>query len=213
MFDKGPLKSIFTIFVCWIVLIFVPHKCSACMTDVILGINPAISRERAESYESIITAAGIINNLNPAIIAAVIATESSFREGALGVFGEVGLMQLHPKWHGCDKSNAVAFYNILRGAAYIAKLRDRYIGKYGNLRYIEHYNRGINAKGIKTFGYYNKVIIFYRKFGGIDGPKITTGNKIRRGVNRQRPLSGSAYFTNPFYGSKNRCYSQRFCLT
>jgi hypothetical protein len=39
-----------------------------------------------------------LNNIDPLLVAAVIRVESKFDERAVGSSGEIGLLQLHPRW-------------------------------------------------------------------------------------------------------------------
>lgn len=90
--------------------------------------------------------------LDPYIITAVIAGESSFNPHAIGSLGEVGLMQLRENtakwicmkmglaWHG-KKSLKDPMTNIRIGTAYLSYLHDR-LGSRGGYLYLAAYNMG-----------------------------------------------------------------------
>lgn len=62
-------------------------------------INTIQERKASESaFDSIIAAAGARNGIDPALVKAVIWRESNFRPLAIGSKGEIGLMQVMPKF-------------------------------------------------------------------------------------------------------------------
>lgn len=90
-------------------------------------------------------------SLDPYFLAAVIAGESNFDPKAIGLVGEIGMMQIRPKtaqwvaeihgikWKG-KKSLFDPFYNIKLGAAYLSWLREKFDNQ-GQL-YLAAYNMG-----------------------------------------------------------------------
>lgn len=119
------------------------------------------------------------HGIDPIFIASIIQTESTFNPEAIGLAGEVGLMQLMPstakevaerlkiKWRG-PKTLLDPVNNIRIGTAYISKLR----GFFGNKasRYISAYNVGPgkilrieNTKDVPKF-YSTKVLKYYEDF-------------------------------------------------
>lgn len=101
--------------------------------------------------ETIITEA-IKYRIDPFMISAVIAGESSFNPNAVGSVGEVGLMQLRPStakwvalkmkipWKGKTSLTDPA-YNIKLGVAYLSYLKKRF-SPQGGLLYLAAYNMG-----------------------------------------------------------------------
>ena len=97
---------------------------------------------RPARYENIIRAAGLRNQIDPALIKAVIWKESRFDRNARGLKGEIGLMQIMPgpkfaaadwaKAHRCKLPSPGALYdpalNIDVGAWYLARAIRRYAG-------------------------------------------------------------------------------------
>jgi len=82
------------------------------------------------------------NNLNPALVAAVVNTESKFKPTARSAAGAIGLMQLVPstgRWMGAqDLTNPAQ--NISAGAKYLKYLSDRFGGDEQKM--IAAYNAG-----------------------------------------------------------------------
>jgi hypothetical protein len=93
-------------------------------------------------FGSIIYSEAKKNNLNPALVAAVVHTESKFQPAARSAAGAVGLMQLVPKtgrWMGAqDLTNPAQ--NISAGVKYLRYLSDRFGGDEQKM--IAAYNAG-----------------------------------------------------------------------
>lgn len=147
------------------------------MQNVILDINPKLTMEKAIDISLSIYKYSTVFEMDPRLIAAVIAVESNFNAKAVGAsHGEIGLMQLRPEFHmlyvkGLDKRRKQLFdvdTNIATGVKYIAGLKEVFGTKSTGIRFIEHYNIGPNKKA-KTFKYTAKVTRYYRMFGGIYG--------------------------------------------
>lgn len=81
-------------------------------------------------YNQLITAAATLNQLDPALIRAVIHAESAFRPTVISNKGAVGLMQLMPKTAellGVTDASIPA-QNIAAGSQYLASLLQQYEG-------------------------------------------------------------------------------------
>lgn len=118
--------------------------------------------------------------IDPAFIASIIQTESSFNPEARGLAGEVGLMQLMPstakeiaerlkiRWQG-PKTLLDPINNIRIGTAYVSQLRGFFENKPN--RYISAYNIGpgkilrmsTSKKDLPKF-YSSKVLKYYEEF-------------------------------------------------
>ena len=95
---------------------------------------------RGDHYENIIRNAGLRNQIDPALIKAVIWKESRFDRNARGLKGEIGLMQIMPgpkfaaaDWanaHRCKLPSTGALYdpalNVDVGSWYLARAIRRY---------------------------------------------------------------------------------------
>lgn len=113
---------------------------------------------------------------DPVFLLAVAKTESQFNPNAIGLAGEIGLMQIKPEtaewicmkkkinWKGAAALKDPA-YNILVGAAYFDYLKKKLRSK--NAHYINAYNMGINnlqrlpASSRISHPYYDKVLTNY----------------------------------------------------
>ena len=93
---------------------------------------------------------------------AIIQTESGFNPKAIGTAGEVGLMQLHPKYHQNIKFSRKA--NMEQGVAYLASLKAKCFPKLKSAWFV-CYNTGVRkAKALDKpfqFSYYKKVSKYY----------------------------------------------------
>lgn len=141
-----------------------------------------VSADKSQ-IDSAIEYAARITGLSPALIRAVIMTESSFRPNAVSRCGAQGLMQLMPgtaRELGVQDSFDV-FQNVLGGCTYLKKQ----IKRFGDLRLaLAAYNTGPGrvasyritdpddpeqyeklSKGVR--GYVSKVLKYYNKYSGI----------------------------------------------
>jgi len=75
------------------------------------------------TLEELLTAAEVRHGLPDGILHAVAWVESSMNPAVVGALGEVGLMQLHPRYH--DTSGGVSG-QIETAAAYLSGLIDRF---------------------------------------------------------------------------------------
>lgn len=120
------------------------------MRSALPELNPGVSVEmsnfvpiRAEdAYEDLIQEAASVYKLNPALIRAVMRTESAFNPAAVSPVGAMGLMQLMP---ALAKEMGVTNPfdprdNIMGGAKYLKQLLDAH---NGNIRLtLASYNAG-----------------------------------------------------------------------
>ena len=113
---------------------------------------------------------------DPVFLLAVVKTESQFNPSAIGLAGEIGLMQIKPetaewiclkkkiKWKGAAALKDPG-YNVLVGAVYFSYLKTRLKSK--NAHYINAYNLGINslrrlpAEYQSSHPYYERVLANY----------------------------------------------------
>ncbi|MCX7642633.1 MAG: lytic transglycosylase domain-containing protein [Armatimonadetes bacterium] len=134
--------------------------------------NPNLSDEQASTFAAAILRSSIRNGVDPRLVVAVIACESSFRPDAVGKKGEIGLGQLKPETAaglGVDPYDPVQ--NIDGCVRYLRLQLDR----FGSLELaLAAYNAGPNAVtkagGIPQNGitprYVQKVMDLYRRLCG-----------------------------------------------
>lgn len=139
------------------------------LSNNIHQINPSLSKHDLGIIARSIVQASRKFNLDPKLVASVIAVESGFRIKARGAAGEVGLMQLHPNYHHTGYG---VYANIEAGVRYLAEVKNK-ISKDLGLKFVEYYNRGMYRQGVKTFPYAARVLGFYNRFGGKDGQERT----------------------------------------
>lgn len=103
-------------------------------------------------------------NFDPNLILAIIEVESNFNPKALGKAGEIGLMQLHPRYFSNIPHGIVG--NIDMGVKYLAYTRKHCSHKNG-IEFVTCYNRGTKRKlsAPKLTPYYRKVVkAYYKRF-------------------------------------------------
>jgi hypothetical protein len=134
--------------------------------------NPNLTDEQSETFATAILRSSIQNGVDPRLVVAVIACESSFRPDAVGKKGEIGLGQLKPETAaglGVDPYDPVQ--NIDGCVRYLRQQLDR----FGSLELaLAAYNAGPNAVskagGIPQNGitpkYVQKVLDLYRRLCG-----------------------------------------------
>ncbi len=134
--------------------------------------NPNLTNEQAETIAAAILRSSIQNGVDPRLVVAVIACESSFRPDAVGKKGEIGLGQLKPETAaglGVDPYDPIQ--NIDGCVRYLRQQLDR----FGSLELaLAAYNAGPNAVskagGIPQNGitprYVQKVLDLYRRLCG-----------------------------------------------
>jgi soluble lytic murein transglycosylase-like protein len=96
------------------------------------------------------------HRVDPALVLAIMKVESNFNPDARGSVGEVGLMQLHPRFHAVYPGEIER--NIDTGVAYLARLKTLCKKDYGDAWFV-CYNTGANRriKAPYQFPYYKKV--------------------------------------------------------
>lgn len=116
---------------------------------------PAKYKGRAHAVTATIMGESKKHKLDPFILTAVIAGESSFNPEAVGPVGELGLMQVRPTtgqwiakkmnlpWYG-QRTLKDPIKNIRIGAAYLSYLHKR-LGDEGGLLYLAAYNMGLES--------------------------------------------------------------------
>ncbi len=123
-------------------------------------------------YAEVINEASMINDVNPALIAAVIHAESNFKPSARSHVGAQGLMQIMPSTQrllGC-RNGFDPRQNILAGSKYLKQLLKTFNGNMVNA--IAAYNAGPGAvkrfAGVphykETRGYVQKVLKHYQRY-------------------------------------------------
>ncbi len=113
---------------------------------------------------------------DPVFLLAVVKTESQFNPSAVGLAGEIGLMQIKPdtaewiclkkkiKWKGAAALKDPA-YNVLVGAVYFDYLKTKL--RFKSAHYINAYNLGVTslqrlpASSRASHPYYDRVIANY----------------------------------------------------
>jgi soluble lytic murein transglycosylase-like protein len=116
-----------------------------------------IASIRAGATELIIERVAPQYGIEPSLVRAIIFVESSNNPNAVGRDGEVGLMQLHPKWHPNVSFDPKE--NIKLGIKYLAKIRARHGARHTNSWFV-FFNYGPNKKldNPRETEYYKKVI-------------------------------------------------------
>jgi soluble lytic murein transglycosylase len=128
---------------------------------------------RVKSYDLMIVEAARAHGVPPALVKAVIASESSFNPRAVSAKGAQGLMQLMPataRSLGVEKPLHVE-QNLDGGVRYLRSLMDRY-GDWS--RALAAYNAGPRAVdrygGIPPYAetreYVDRVLTYYRRYHG-----------------------------------------------
>ncbi|MGQ9519432.1 MAG: lytic transglycosylase domain-containing protein [Candidatus Fervidibacter sp.] len=134
--------------------------------------NPNLSDEMAETIATSILKSSIRNGVDPRLVVAVIACESSFKPEAIGKKGEIGLGQLKPETaEGLGVNPYDPVQNIDGCVRYLKQQLDR----FGSVELaLAAYNAGPNAVakagGIPQNGitprYVQKVLDLYRRLCG-----------------------------------------------
>ncbi len=134
----------------------------------VLTMPSAEGRVRpTQEIEQAARAASKKYNVDFDLIMSIIHVESAFNPKAVGGSSEVGLMQLHPKFHKEGATFDIKG-NIDYAVRYLASLRDRCITLYGRA-WFNCYNHGPNREKIEEptkQTYFNRVITIYKKRTG-----------------------------------------------
>lgn len=109
-----------------------------------------------------VSEAAAFYKIDPKLVLAVIQVESSFNPRARGDVGEVGLMQLHPRFF--PDADFDIHRNIWQGTEFLAYVRENCPQKR-DLTWINCYNVGFKYRFLhpKKFNYYQKVMKAYRE--------------------------------------------------
>jgi soluble lytic murein transglycosylase-like protein len=100
-------------------------------------------------------------NIDPRLVMAVIEVESNFNHKAVGPQGEIGLMQLHPRYFPTAQFNIS--HNVRVGVKHLAFMRKNCPHKK-HKTWLICYNRGFKkTKNPYNNSYYKKVMKAYRR--------------------------------------------------
>lgn len=101
-----------------------------------------------------------VYNIDPILVQAIIKVESNYNPKAIGAAGEVGLMQIHPKYHPQISKNPAK--NVLMGIKILYMYKKQCYPKFKDAWFI-CYNLGPNKhlKYPHKFAYYKKVVKAY----------------------------------------------------
>ncbi len=134
--------------------------------------NPNLTDEQATTLAAAILRSSIRNGVDPRLVVAIIACESSFKPDAVGKKGEIGLGQLKPE---TAASLGVDPYDPVQNIDGCVRYLRQQIDRFGSLELaLAAYNAGPNAVsragGIPQNGitprYVQKVLDLYRRLRG-----------------------------------------------
>lgn len=133
------------------------------LSGIIISFNNVFASD-VKDIKTTIYIEAAKRELDPYLVFAIIETESSFRPGAIGSAGEIGLFQLRPEFHDFDENSIKS--QILTALDYLQYIHSRCSGRYGQAWFI-CYNTGPNRSNVITnpteFIYYKKVMSFYKR--------------------------------------------------
>jgi soluble lytic murein transglycosylase-like protein len=166
---------------------------------------PSLTEQPAQGedrLDRIVREAAERNNLDPALVKAVISTESGWNPNAVSRKGAVGLMQLIPQTaqrYGVNNSFDPA-QNVEGGTKYLKSLLDRYNGDL--TRSLAAYNAGERTVDLnggvpaipETQRYVEKVTNAYFQPGSGRNPRLWSPPKPP--VRREIDSNGRVVFTN-----------------
>jgi hypothetical protein len=119
--------------------------------DVDYAVNVSIPQQRHEDYKDLIEEAAYDTDLEPALLHAVIQTESAYKSKAVSPKGAVGLMQLMPatarRFGVTDRTDVTD--NVYGGARFLRYLLNLFDNDFELA--LAGYNAGENA--VKRYGY------------------------------------------------------------
>lgn len=119
-----------------------------------------IANANTNVYKSLIAHEASLQGLDPAVALAVAEVESNYNPKATGKHGEVGLFQLHPKWHKNPSYDVNE--NIKDGVSHLIYWRTHCPTKK-DMTYVVCFNRGTRpVVNPKTAPYYKKFIRQYK---------------------------------------------------
>lgn len=101
-------------------------------------------------------------NINPKVVIAVIKTESAFKTRAVGPVGEIGLMQVRPKYSKYSQAQLFnPVINLTEGLRMLSNAKKRCRHQV-DLTWIICYNLGVTGgsrvKYPKKFEYYKRIM-------------------------------------------------------
>jgi soluble lytic murein transglycosylase-like protein len=166
------------------------------------GISSQSANAPGDHLDQIVQAAAERHNLDPALVKAVISTESGWNPSAISRKGAVGLMQLIPETaerFGVGNAFDPA-QNVEGGTSYLKQLLDRYNGDLS--KSLAAYNAGERAVdqsgGIpaypETERYVQKVTDAY--FRPNSGRDPSLWSKPRAPIRQEADSNGRIIFTN-----------------
>lgn len=141
------------------------------MAYLIHSINPKLSIKQSSQYKDAILAAADKYDIDEKLLASIIAVETKYNNHLVGSLGELGLAQIRPEMH-CLGIHSYAkriqylknpSTNIDEAAKILRDIQNKAFYRYGDMRWVEHFNRGL-GKSSKKFRYYHKVMQYYRMF-------------------------------------------------
>lgn len=185
--------------------ITVQNGAAAAQSSAVTASNPdasGASNSKEDRLDRIVREAAERHNVDPALVKAVISTESSWNPGAVSRKGAVGLMQLIPgtaRRYGVNNSFDPA-QNVEGGTLYLRSLLDRYDGDLPKT--LAAYNAGERAvdlsRGVPVYAetqdYVRKVS--YRYFHPGSGRNPALWSPPHNPVRREMDSSGRVIFTN-----------------
>ncbi len=137
------------------------------LIGIILGLLTAIFATVSKADATNDTVVAILeysaaHEIDPLLVTAVIRVESKFDPKAVGSSGEIGLMQLHPKWF--PKVSFNIRQNIAMGVQHLAWSRKHCPNQEGHT-WVTCYNNGVNRspKHPTQHPYYKAVTSEYTK--------------------------------------------------
>lgn len=126
-----------------------------------LGLILQGAKAEPKLVSEIIEVVSAKHNIDPLLVKAIIVVESRGNPYMIGSQGEVGLMQIHPRWH--RNVTAEIRGNIELGVSYLAHVRERCRDRYPGLTWLVCYNNGPNrtVEDPANTKYYKKVMTVY----------------------------------------------------
>ncbi len=120
----------------------------------------ALTSEAAETTEALVKRTAVKYNIDPDLALAIMEVESGGNPHAIGTKGELGLYQLHPRYH--TGATFDVDRNIYLGIRYLARCRATCGKRFGSAFFV-CFNRGPSTKirEPKKTEYYRRVTAAY----------------------------------------------------